>query len=134
MTPSTYAAVLVTLLVAHTVADHWVQTDAQAVAKVAAGWAGRSACLRHVASYSVTLLVALAVINWRLGLGLDPVRVTVVLVANAVTHYWADRRTGLLALARRLGKGGWLDADPSAGYKLDQSWHVGWLLVAALFI
>lgn len=133
-TAVTFAAVLPTFLCGHWVADHWVQTDAQAVAKTRRGWSGHSACLRHVATYTVTLLVALAVINQRLQLDLDPARVTIVLGLNAATHYWADRRTQLLALARRLGKGGWLEADPSAGYKLDQSFHLGVLLVAALFI
>lgn len=45
------------LLVAHTVADHWVQTDAQARNKGLPGWPGRRACAAHVASYTATLLV-----------------------------------------------------------------------------
>jgi hypothetical protein len=134
MSAITFAAVLPALLVAHQVADHWVQTDAQAVTKVSLGWHGRLACLRHVTTYTATLALVLALVGWRLQLGLDPVRVGLVLAGNGLTHYWADRRTQLLALARLLGKGGWLQADPSAGYKLDQSLHIGVLLAAALFI
>jgi hypothetical protein len=49
----TFAVVLPALLVAHTVADHWVQTDHQAGHKGLPGWAGRWACGKHVATGSI---------------------------------------------------------------------------------
>jgi hypothetical protein len=61
-----------------------------------------------------------------------------------LTHYWADRRTTLAALATRVGKGEFYalgaprpgrEDNPTIGtgaYALDQAWHWVWLLVAAL--
>ncbi|MEV3927430.1 hypothetical protein [Actinomadura coerulea] len=49
----TFVVVLVSMLITHNVADHWVQTDAQAMGKGLHGarmWEGRLACLRHVVS------------------------------------------------------------------------------------
>lgn len=125
----TFAALLPALLVAHNVADHWVQTSHQAGAKGQPGWPGRWACAAHVATYT------------------------------AVTHYWADRRFTLARLCDRLGKGefynlgkprdrtvtaGFVSIEggmartpidiPTLGtgaYALDQSWHWAWLGAAA---
>jgi hypothetical protein len=137
MTAATFAAVLVTLLVAHHVADHWVQTERQAADKGRSGWPGRWAAARHVATLTVTAALALAVVAWRLGLQLDPGRVALGLALNAVTHWWADRRSTLRWLAvtvghrpfHELGSGGL-----GGAYVLDQAWHWAWLLVAALVI
>lgn len=131
---ATFAAVGITLYAAHSVADHWVQTQRQAAGKAARSRAGQLADLAHVATYTATLAIALLVVDWRLGLDLDPARVGVALALNGATHYWADRRAYLIALARSLGKGPWIDADPGAAYQLDQSWHLGWLFVTALII
>lgn len=67
---------------------------------------------------------------------------------DAASHYWADRRTTLRALAAALGAGKAAffdigaprpghDDNPTLGtgaYALDQSWHIGWLFVAALVV
>ena len=65
---------------------------------------------------------------------------------DAVTHWWADRRSTLAWLARVTGKGEFYrlgapradhDDNPHIGtgaYALDQSFHHLWLLVAALVI
>lgn len=140
-----FAATLPTLLVAHTVADHWVQTERQATGKHAAGWPGRLACARHVATY--TLVTALAV-GLVVGLFALPVTAGGFVAGQAVsalTHYWADRRTTLATLARWVGQAGFYtlgaprpgrDDNPaplgSGAYALDQSWHWLWLFVAAL--
>lgn len=96
---------LVAMLVVHNVADHWIQTSCQAMTKGGKGWAGRWACARHVCTYTaatagvVGLLGALhlAVFSvWGFLLGQ---------VVSAVSHYWADRRTTLAALAAALGSG-----------------------------
>jgi hypothetical protein len=132
-----FAALLPALLVAHTVADHWVQTDHQAGHKGLPGWAGRWACGKHVATYTVmTTLAVLAA--WALfALPLTLTGVAVGQAISAVTHYWADRRTPLALLAALTGSGRFYrlgaprpgrDDNPSLGtgaYALDQSWHPG---------
>lgn len=158
-TAAVFAAVFATLYVAHQVGDHWVQTHHQAVAKADSGWSGRLACARHVATYTATAVVLLAAVALLLPMPLSVAGVAVGQAVSAVTHYWADRRTPLLWLAVVLHKsrfyflgmprpdmpdvpvrGGPVGAtvphdNPSLGtgaYALDQSWHVFWLLVAAL--
>lgn len=131
----TFAAVLAALYAAHSVADHWFQTDHQAVTKSKPGRDGQLADARHVATYTASLTAVLLLVQWRTGITLDPARTAAALTLNAVTHYWADRHVHLIALARKAGKGGWLDHDPKgARYALDQSWHKGWLLITALII
>jgi hypothetical protein len=138
----------VALFAAHQVGDHWLQTPTQALTKGGAGWAARTACARHVAVLlavkTAALMAAFAVAGlpvrpawWAAGLGLD-----------AVSHYWADRRSTLRALAAAFGPGKAAffdlgaprpghDDNPSLGtgaYALDQSWHIGFLFLAALVI
>jgi hypothetical protein len=143
---STFAAVFAALFVAHQVADHWVQTDHQARTKGAPGWPGRLACATHVATYTLTALAALAALALALGLPLDPGKVAAGLAVSAVTHYIADRRTPLAALAALVRLTGFMalgkprpghDDNPCMGtgaYALDQSLHYLFLFVAALVI
>jgi hypothetical protein len=132
--PGAVAAVFAALYAAHQVADHWVQTQHQADAKDGAGWPGRLACAAHVATYTATALAALLAVAWRTGLALSPATVAVGLAVSAGTHYLADRRRPLRWMADRLGKdAGWLERGGGM-YALDQSWHVGWLFVAALIV
>ena len=79
---ATFAALAVALLVAHQVADHWVQTSHQAAHKGRPGWAGRAACAAHVASY--TLCTSLAVVAVWLALDL-PLTWTGVLAGQLVS-------------------------------------------------
>lgn len=60
---------------------------------------------------------------------------------DAISHYWADRRSTLARLADRLGKGelyalgdGAAAPAGTGAYALDQSWHHAWLYIAALII
>jgi hypothetical protein len=132
--PGAVAAVFAALYAAHQVADHWIQTQHQADAKGGEGWSGRLACAAHVASYTATAVVALLAVAWRTGLALSPAAVVAGLAVSAVTHYLADRRTPLRWMADRLGKdAGWLERGGGM-YALDQSWHIGWLFIAALII
>lgn len=167
MSAGVFAATFAALFAAHQVADHWVQSDRQAQAKSRPGWAGRVACVDHVASYTATALVAVVVTDWVVGAQWSIGRLVVGLAVSAVSHYWADRRSTLAGLARALGKARFyalgaprhvgaqtasgepvflvnqdrvpvaLIDNPTLGtgaYALDQSWHVGWLWVAALII
>jgi hypothetical protein len=139
-----FAVVLPTLLVAHDVADHWLQTHGQALAKGGPGWAGRLACVRHVVTYTAATAGAVVLVWLLFGLRVHPVGFVAGQVVSAVSHYWADRRTTLAALAGRVGKGEFyrlglprpgrddLVTLGTGAYALDQSWHRAWLLAAAL--
>lgn len=129
---STFAPIFVALYAAHQVADHWVQTQRQADAKGGKGWAARLACAAHVATYTATALVALVAMALVTGVALHPAAVAAGLAVSAVTHYFADRRSPLAWMATRLGKSEWWLTHGGGLYALDQSWHVGWLFVAAL--
>ncbi|MBM0231898.1 DUF3307 domain-containing protein [Micromonospora sp. STR1_7] len=140
-----FAAVFAALYVAHQIADHWVQTQWQADTKGQSGWLGRLACAAHVATYTLTAATTLAAMLLATGLRLDPWGVAVGLTVSAVSHYIADRRAPLRRIADALGAGRFYrlgaprpgrDDNPSLGtgaYALDQSWHIGFLFVAALF-
>lgn len=138
--------VLATLLVAHSVADHHVQRDRDAQAKGGPGVKGHAACARHVASYTATAALALAVTS-RVSRTRLPVGRTVAgLAVSAVSHYVIDRRGPLKRFAELTGHGGFYqlgaprpgrDDNPSLGtgaYALDQSAHQFFLFAAALFI
>lgn len=143
-------AVFAALLAAHQVGDHWVQTHRQACTKGLPGWPGRRACAAHVVTYTATAVLALAAVAASTGWRPDPALATVGLAVSAVTHYIADRRTPLVRMAAALdrftGKSTFLalgaprpgrDDNPTLGtgaFALDQSWHIGWLFIAALTI
>jgi hypothetical protein len=91
-------------LIAHNVADHWVQTDAQARDKSLPGWPGRLACLAHVASYTGVLTVFAGFLWIVFDLPISPLGLITGLVVSAISHYWADRRFTLAKLCQNLGK------------------------------
>jgi putative flippase GtrA len=125
-----FAPYLLALLVAHQVADHWLQTDKQVKGKGVRGWAGSLACARHVATYTLaTAWFGLLVIS-TLHLPVTFVAFAAGQGISAITHYWADRRYTLRSLCEQLGKDGYY--DHGGAYQLDQSWHWLWLFVAAL--
>lgn len=140
----TFATTLPALLVAHTVADHWIQTDHQACTKGKAGWPGRLACARHVATYTACTVGVVGLLGVLHLAAFTPAGFVLGQLVSAVTHYWADRRSTLAKLAALLGNGRFYrlgapreghDDNPSLGtgaYALDQSWHWAWLAVAAL--
>lgn len=136
-----FAAVYALLTASHEVADHWVQRDAEATAKGTPGPAGARACAVHIATYTATQGLALLAGQHILGLRLASGRAVAALAVSAATHYVADRQgghwgdphpRGLVRLAAATGHAGWLQRDKGAGYLLDQSWHKGWIAVAAL--
>lgn len=153
---ATFAAIFAALFAAHTVADHWVQTQHQADHKGCdphhgstahphcSVWRSRWHCTAHVLTYTATALGAVLLTAWRTGIDLDPGRLALALTVSAATHYVADRREPLRKLATLTGSHRFYtlgaprpghDDNPSIGtgaYALDQSWHIGWLLIAAL--
>jgi hypothetical protein len=143
-TAITFAATLPVLLVAHNVADHWVQTEHQALNKGGAGWPGRLACAAHIGTYTVVTALAVGLMVCTLALPVTVIGFVAGQGVSAVSHYVADRRSTLQALARFIGKAEFYtlgsprpgrDDNPSLGtgaYALDQSWHWLWLLVAAI--
>lgn len=147
--PGNFAAIGFTLFAAHQVGDHWLQTGYQAAKKGGFGshaHEGRMACLGHVASLTAAKVVALVLLTLVTGLDTNPLAVVLGLALDAGTHYWADRRFTLAALAGWTGKYDFYtlgaprqghDDNPSLGtgaYALDQSWHIGWLFVTALIL
>lgn len=97
-----FAVYLITLLVAHQVADHWVQTNHQAATKGRLGREGSLACARHVAGYTATLTAFGLLAILLLHLSISPIGFIAGQLVSAVTHYWADRRVTLRALAEQL--------------------------------
>lgn len=138
-----FAAAYAALMAGHEVGDHWSQTDRLAVAKGRPDRAGAVACAEHVATYTATQAVALAAVSRATGARFGWKRAAAGLAVSAVTHYVADRQgghwrdekpAGVVKLAAATGHAGWLSRDPNAGYLMDQAWHKGWILVAALVI
>jgi hypothetical protein len=135
--PATFAATFAALYAAHQVADHWIQTQHQADTKGQPGAPGRMACAAHVASYTVTAFIALAAVCLVTGASGSWPHLLVGLAVSAVTHYIADRRTPLRRIADATGSGSFYRVNGGGmcgAYLLDQSWHIGWLFVAALVI
>ena len=140
----TFAVVFATLYAAHQVGDHWVQTGRQAAGKAAAGWPGRLACVRHVATLTAVKATAVALALTVTGLRPGVLAVAIGLALDAASYYWADRRVTLRGLASALGRSeffllgaprdGQNDAPHlgTGAYALDQSWHIAWLFAAAL--
>ncbi|MYT33020.1 MULTISPECIES: hypothetical protein [unclassified Streptomyces] len=153
MSATAFAAVFIALYVAHSVGDHWVQTSCQSADKGKPGWSGRLAGARHVATLTATKLALLLPAAALLGLNLSVLGLTVGMGVDAVTHWWADRRSTLAWLAKVTGKAEFYSLGTAAhpahpvtakggpaahlgtgAYALDQSFHHLWLLVAALII
>jgi hypothetical protein len=141
-----FAAVFAALYAAHHVGDQWVQTHGQAMTKGGPGWNGRLSCARHVATITATKVIVLAVTALVLSLPLTAAATVAALAIDAVSHYWADRRSTLRRLAESINKGGYYalgspreghDDNPGTGtgaFHLDQSWHIAWLWITALII
>ncbi|CAM5291181.1 hypothetical protein GCM10010329_81530 [Streptomyces spiroverticillatus] len=109
-----FAAVFVALYVGHSVGNHWVQSSCQAADKGLPGWQGRAACARHVLGLTVTKALVLAPVVLVLDLAVGAAGLAVGFGADALSHYWADRRTTLARLARRCGKGEFLSLGTPA--------------------
>ncbi|WP_404871062.1 transcriptional regulator (plasmid) [Kitasatospora griseola] len=152
-TAAVFAAVFIALYAAHAVGDHWVQSSCQAAHKGLPGWTGRWACTKHVIGLTATKGVALLAAVLVLDLKVSALGLVIGLGADSASHWWADRRSTLAALARVTGKaefyslgtpahlshpvnseGTYAPTLGTGAYSLDQSWHVAWLFVASLII
>ncbi|GAA3624426.1 hypothetical protein GCM10022223_46860 [Kineosporia mesophila] len=145
--PATFAALFCALYAAHQVGDHWVQSDHDAATKGKPGRAGHTACANHVFWLTLTKAMAVLAVVQVTGLSLTLPAVALGMAVDAASHYWADRRHTLAALADLIpGKSKFYrlgaprpghDDNPTIGtgaYALDQSWHIGWLFIAALLM
>jgi hypothetical protein len=136
VTAAVTAASFVALFAGHQIGDHVVQSNADAAAKgaptaelLSAGvhaWTGWPACARHVVTYALTQAAALALIAV-----VTPLRwssAAAALAVSAGTHAVIDRRwiVRLMIQAKRCQD--WREAP----YLIDQSLHMGALLVAAV--
>ncbi|MCW2901737.1 MAG: hypothetical protein JWO67_4002 [Streptosporangiaceae bacterium] len=146
MTLGRLGGVYALLHASHMVGDHWVQTNPEAQRKGDEGPEGRKACAMHVATLTATQVVFLAAGALAAGERLNPRRVVIGLAVNAVSHYAADRR-GYGVLPKLADMLAWTGKDQfyelgdgkaapcgTGAYALDQSWHVGFLAVAAAII
>lgn len=123
------------LVAAHQVADHWVQTDHQATTKGGAGWPARLSCAGHCATYVATQALTLGVAARWLRVPLSGRATVAALALSAATHYVADRREPLRKMAAATGHAPFYATKTggmNGAYLLDQSWHYGWIFVAAL--
>jgi hypothetical protein len=133
-----FAAFFAALYAAHEIGDHWVQTQHQADHKHEPGRSGWYALIGHVATYTTTAAVALALVIWRCDIHVDATtgyRILAGLAISAITHGWADRRHTLAWLAHKIGSGPFYQVKSggiSGSYLLDRSFHIGWLAIAAL--
>ncbi|MEV8365905.1 transcriptional regulator [Streptomyces niveus] len=153
MMAATFAAVFVALYVGHSVGDHWVQSSCQAADKGKPGWTGRLADARHVLGLTLTKMILLLPVVFLLDLRVSALGLVLGFAVDAVTHWWADRRSTLAWLAKVTGKsefyslgtpahpaapataeGGYAPTLGTGAYALDQSFHHVWLLVGALII
>jgi hypothetical protein len=91
-------------LIAHNVADHWVQTTWEANNKGRKDSTGRAACLSHVVTYTFTITTVICALALIFHLPITWYGVLAGLAISAVTHYWADRRFTLQWFAGCLGK------------------------------
>lgn len=142
------ALIYMLLRAAAHVADTWGQSSHQAVNK---GWhdgdrdakglehtsaEGRRACAAHCLSY--VALQGLAVLGGSAATGtrLRYGRVAAGLALSGLSHYYADRRRPLKALAARARKSEFWEMGGELGgnFHLDQAWHHGWETLAALLI
>ena len=131
-----FAALYAASRVSADVADHWVQTDHQAVTKGKADRDGRLACLAHVTSYVATQAATIATLASVLGIRVTPGKALAAAAISGVTHYVADRRTPVRRLAEATGKGRFYELGGPLGgaYLLDQATHHTAELVAVAIL
>lgn len=135
--PLTFAATLGTLLVAHNVGDHIVQSDCQAAGKAAAEpaeWV--PAMCGHIGGYQAAQAAALAAVLPASGLRPSWRGLLAGTVFSAASHAFLDRRWPVRWILQhtRSPKFADLQAPINGPYVADQSLHHGCLFVSALLM
>jgi len=131
-----FAVSMATLVVAHQLADHIFQTDADAAAKANPGLHGWRHLLTHVSTYHATAVFMLIVTAVVLDVPFTGTGLVVGLTFSAVTHAILDRRWPVRWILQHTGSAAFADRmSPICGmYLADQALHYGCLWVAALLI
>lgn len=134
---ATTATVFAALYAGHHAGDYLLQSDHQAMTKGKCDHEGRKACASHVATLTAAQGAVLALVLAATGTAVDPAALLIGLAINAVSHFWADRRSTLrglvLATERWTHKLKFYDHGGGAAH-MDQAWHMLWLIPAALAI
>jgi hypothetical protein len=156
--PAVFAALLCLTRAASAVGDYWIQSDFCARVKGASDdhpvtfedprthektthgtQDGRKACLEHCLTYTATQAIVAGAGARALGIRVHPAAAAAALTVSFGTHYAADRRVpghGLLEkLAAKTGTSDFYrlaDFGMNGAFHLDNSWHHGWEMVAAL--
>jgi hypothetical protein len=131
-----FAVAMATLVAAHQLADHIVQTDNDAKDKAAPGLNGWRHLLCHVGTYHATALVMLLITAVALHMPLTVTGMAAGLGFSAITHALLDRRWPVRWILQHTGSAAFADRmSPICGmYLADQALHYGCLWVAALLI
>ncbi|MFJ1936775.1 DUF3307 domain-containing protein [Kitasatospora sp. NPDC088160] len=139
-TAATFAAILLTLLVAHMWGDHTAQTDHQAAHKgrpeagskttTAQSW---RAMLGHLVTYHAVMVVMLAVAVVALHLPVSLAGCAVGVGFSVISHGFWDRRWPIRALMDVTRSPEWAKTDQGR-YAVDQSQHWLCLWLSALMV
>src|SRR4051794_30917491 len=122
---SVFAVSMATLVAAHQLADHIVQTDTDAHAKAGPGWNGWRHLLMHVSTYHGTALLMLLITAVALDVPLTVTGMLAGLGFSAVTHAFLDRRWPVRWILQHTGSAAFADRmSPICGmYLADQALH-----------
>lgn len=131
-----FAVAMATLVAAHQLADHIIQTDTDANAKAAPGLNGWRHLLIHVGTYHATALVMLVITAVALDVPLTVTGMVAGLGFSAVSHAFLDRRWPVRWVLEHTGSAGFANRmSPICGmYLADQALHYGCLWIAGLLI
>lgn len=100
--PGRFAAVYAALWASHDLADHVVQTDAQAAAKSGQGLDGWRGMVGHLAGYGASQATALALLR-AAGVRLPAARMAAGLAVSLGSHGFLDRRWPVVGILRSTG-------------------------------
>ncbi len=134
---ASFAAILVTLLVLHNLADHiFGQTDQMAACKAEPGWFGWKHILSHVLYYHSFMMIGLGLVLIVLEIPATWPGIILGLLFSAVTHAIIDRRWPVRVILEMTGSPNFAKMQtPIFGiYAADQALHWGCLLVSALIM
>lgn len=127
-------AAFAALFAGHWIGDHWAQSNHQAQTKGARNHSGWRACAAHVATLTLCQIAALVVVALYTDTVFGLVNLVIGLTVNSISHFWCDRRSTLEGLAYALHRTGKHEYYRVGAPQLDQAFHMGFLLLAAVII